>query len=65
MGVTAINKMLDHVHDVDERISQIGGLLNAEARNGAPEIPPLEPCTLDNLEVAEPATAKEKDSPSE
>jgi len=45
--VQSINKMLDHMHHVDERIGQMGERLNTM---GGEEIPPLEPCTLDELE---------------
>jgi serine O-acetyltransferase len=46
--VQSLNKMLDHMHDVDERISQISDRLNEQDQDH--EIPPLEPCELDNLD---------------
>ena len=46
--VQSINKMLDHMHHVDERISQISERLNEEDKEH--EIPPLEPCELENLD---------------
>ena len=46
--VQSLNKMLDHMHHVDERISQISELLNEQGREHV--IPPLEPCELDTLD---------------
>jgi serine O-acetyltransferase len=46
--VQSLNKMLDHMHHVDERISQISDRLNKQDREH--EIPPLEPCELDNID---------------
>jgi len=45
--VQSINKMLDHMHHVDERLSQVGERLNAL---GGEEMPPMEPCELDSLD---------------
>jgi serine O-acetyltransferase len=45
--VQSINKMLDHMHRVDERIGQMGERLNTM---GGDEILPLEPCTLKDLD---------------
>mgnify|MGYP001825392290 CR=1 FL=1 len=59
----SINKMLDHMHVVDQRISQISDRLNETDREHA--IPPLEPCELDSLDDSDIPTGKAKDSPLE
>ena len=49
--VQSLNKMLDHMHHVDERISQISDRLNEQDKEHV--IPPLEPCELDTLDDSE------------
>ncbi len=50
--INSINKMLDHIHMLDERVTQISTILKetGTAENGA--IPPLEPCELASLDDA-------------
>jgi serine O-acetyltransferase len=55
----AINKMLDHLHDVDDRMKQISDAL--KEFDGV-EVPPIEPCELESLENE--AVEAEKNSKS-
>ncbi|TNF98184.1 MAG: serine O-acetyltransferase [Gammaproteobacteria bacterium] len=56
----AINKMLDHLHDVDDRMKQISEALK---ESDGVEVPPIEPVDLESLEGE--AVEDEKDSKSE
>lgn len=49
--IDSINKMLDHMHHVDERIGQISKALNdIDSAGRHTDIPPLEPCELETFE---------------
>ena len=52
--VDSINKMLDHIHLLDEQINRISGILKqtGAAENG--EISPLKPCELSSLDDSSP-----------
>lgn len=53
--VDSINKMLDHMHQVDDRISQIAETLNSlDGVTKGHEIPPLEPCDLEAFDEPVP-----------
>ena len=61
--VQSINKMLDHMHHVDERIIQMGDRMAALDGTEEGALPPLEPCTLDNLDSTD-TPSDDDDNPS-
>lgn len=56
--VNAINKMLDHMHDIDTRVVQMGEALK-EVNEAAADIAPLEPCEMNRFEDVEKTPPEE------
>lgn len=56
--VNSINKMLDHIHLLDERVGQIGDVLKKSGAADDQTIPPMEHCELDSFDDSTGITEK-------
>ena len=53
--VDSVDKMLDHIHILDDRVTQICEILKNSGAAANGEIPPLEPCDIDSIADTRPA----------
>ena len=59
--INSINKMIDHIHMLDERVTQIGDILKETGTTENSTMPPLKPCELASLDDAGSPENKKSD----